>query len=115
MLARQPGHPLVDLGVSYVMETDVELTADDVMAVRWTLGKFVHGLLTYQDVSISLTPILRTPQAIDLVNRILRALLPSNPTLKPDCDHQSPVKTRPWSAHEDQRLIAGLHRLRSSD
>jgi hypothetical protein len=100
------------------METGVDLTADHVMAVRWTLGKFVHGPLSYQEVAMALTPILGTTQAIDRVDRILRtplAPLPSNPTLKPESHPQCRAKTRPWSAYEDQRLIAGLHRLGTSD
>jgi hypothetical protein len=115
MLPGPPGDPLVDLGVSYVMETGVELTADDVMAVHSTLGKFVHGLISYQDIVMLLSPILITTQVIDRIDRILRTPLPNNPAESHNLEKQSRAKTRPWSAYEDQRLIAGLHRLGMSD
>jgi hypothetical protein len=120
MLSGQTGSPLVDLGVSYITETGVELTADEVLAVRSTLGKFVHGLISYQDSVMILSPIIGTTQAIDKIDRILRTPLtplPSSPMARrpPPSDPQSRAKTRPWSGYEDQRLIAAIHRLGTCD
>jgi hypothetical protein len=116
MLAARPGDPLVDLGLSYVLETGVNLSPDDVMIVRSTLAKFVHGLISYQSAAAALAPMTGNTHALDRVDRVLRtplAPLPS-PSMPPS-DSRSRAKTRPWSAYEDQRLIAGLHHLGTSE
>jgi hypothetical protein len=110
------GDPLVDLGVAYVLETGLELTRDHVMAVRSTLEKYVGQMISYRDAAIILGSIIRTAQPLDRIERILQtplAPLPNLPVL-PKVDHRR-AKTRPWSQYEDQRLIAGIHRLGTSD
>jgi ribosomal protein L28 len=94
----------------------VELTADHVLAVRSTLDKYISGMISYQDTAMILAPITRTTQAIDKIERILRTPatpLPNVPSI-PRRDEKR-AKTRPWSQYEDQRLIAGIHRIGFGD
>jgi len=110
--------PIVDLGVSYVLESNASVTADQVVSLRSALSSYVRLLISYSDVVVLLSPILPSTQPIDRIERILR----TPPVPLPPCrlpPDQAPIgpraKARTWSSYEDQRLLAGIHRFGTSD
>jgi hypothetical protein len=109
-------YPLLDIGVSYVIDSGVELSAEQVVGVRSALDKFIHRMISYHDAARILAPVLRSTQALDKIERILRtplAPLPDAPLTALRDDGRA--KTRQWSQYEDQRLIAGIHRFGTVD
>lgn len=111
-----PGSPLVNLGIAYAIESGVPMTADKLIALRSTLDRFVHGLISYHDAAMLLSPLIQTTQCLDRLDRILR----TPPIPLPPCDIQRPdssarAKSRPWSPYEDQRLLSGIHRFGTAD
>jgi hypothetical protein len=110
--------PLVDLGVIYALEPGVNLTTEGVMAVRNTMERFIHGMLSYRDATSILIPALGTAQAIDRIDRILRTPPTPIPSISmpiQSLEFAQRAKTRPWSSYEDQRLLAAIHRLGTRD
>jgi hypothetical protein len=111
--------PLVDIAMSYVRSPMGSSETFDLSPVRQTLTSFIKNELTYSECCDVLTPILGTSEPISKVLTILE--VPDNPLpipvafSHPSPPHQIRAKTRTWSAAEDQRLLAGVHRFGLDD
>jgi hypothetical protein len=105
--------PLVDVGLNYITELGHSLPTDHQLQIREVLIRYLARLISYKDCVTCLGPILGTSQPIDRLEAILctpQSPLPALPfgvQWTPD----SRAKTRPWTAYEDQRLLAAIHRF----
>jgi hypothetical protein len=110
-----PPSPLVDVGLGYITELEKELTLAQQSNVRDVLTRYVARLISYQDCVSALVPLIGTSKPIDRLEAILctpQVPLPACPAWSiPPNLQDSRAKTHPWSAYEDQRLLAGLHRF----
>jgi hypothetical protein len=115
-LSKSP-QPLLDLAVASVPESS-DLNPDDITSLRAILNRFIHGLIPYPEAAANVTMLLNSTEPVDLIDRILR--IPPNPIPTLLVPARGSIigrraRSRLWSPYEDQRLIAGLHRLGSGD
>jgi hypothetical protein len=104
-------NPLVDIGVSYVLENGATLSADDIITVRTVLERFLQGSLNRNDAITLLAPLVGAAQVIDKLDQVIRTPPTPLPNLSAPPRPTVRAKTRPWSPYEDQRLLAAIHRF----
>jgi hypothetical protein len=108
-----PLSPLVDLGVSLISESSPCLTSTDISSIRSLLQSFITGSLTYQMCVDGLSTFPGVPAAL---NRLQTILHTSDYPIPPIAGVAlAGTKTHPWTAYEDQRLLAGVHRFGARD
>jgi hypothetical protein len=104
--------PLIDIGLAYIAELERPLAPEQLSRVRDVLMRYVGRVLSYGECVTALFPVIGTSQPIDRLEAILcvpPAPLPSSPALA--LPPEARAKTRPWTAYEDQRLLAAIHRF----
>jgi hypothetical protein len=108
--------PLLDVGFSYVTELDRPLTPDQHSQVRHLLQQYLLGLIPYRQCVTAFIATIGTSQPVDRLEAIL--MTPDVPLPTPFADswllaamQDSRAKSHPWTAYEDQRLLAGIHRF----
>jgi hypothetical protein len=111
--------PLVAVGVSYLISDPAatKLTREAVDLSRTQIAKFLAGEIAYPEARASVQALTGTVSCIDQLFEILTlpaAPLTSFVTEVRCARHPSSAtrrKTRPWTAQEDSRLLAGIHRF----
>jgi hypothetical protein len=108
--------PLVDVGMSYVSELEISLTAEETAQIRDLIVRYLSRYISYPECVSRILPLTGTSQPIDR----LEAILCTSPAPLPNSEFPGAIrdaraKTRPWRPCEDQRLLAGIHRFGSSD
>jgi hypothetical protein len=100
--------PLVDLGISLITENR-SLTPEDSHSVRSVIQGLITGTNSLQSCLDSLYRFEGASVAINKLHTILRTSdfpIPPNASVA-----LGGTKTRPWTAYEDQRLFAAVHRF----
>jgi hypothetical protein len=118
LTARHRDDPLLDLAMAYAVLEDPNISTDALLSVRVTIGKYAQGILAFHEASLLVSAAIGPNHVLNKIEQILRtplAPIPSPSAASGDPDSIIREKTRPWTSYEDQRLIAGLHRLGFSD
>jgi hypothetical protein len=109
---------LLELALASAAESGAAVPPGDLSSLRLTLSRFIDGAIGYPEAATCVRALLGSTHPVDMIDRVLQTPLnpiPSAPMLPPSQPSRGRAKARPWSTYEDQRLIAGLHRLGMSD
>ncbi|OHT04621.1 hypothetical protein TRFO_27828 [Tritrichomonas foetus] len=120
--------PLVEVGISYICEICPKLDMQLLHAFRTIIARFLANQVSYQDTKILMYKMIGTSNPIDRLNEIKLLLNEpvqetsddendensnqgSNSSNNGNTNNSNPRrKTRSWTSHEDQRLLAGVHK-----
>jgi hypothetical protein len=108
-----PVSPLVDIALAMMTESGQHLDSSQLSHVRSLLQGYVTGQVTFQVCLSNLTPFLGGAQSVHKLESILRT--PDAPITNSARVSRPTGKTRPWTAYEDQRLLAAIHRFGLQD
>ena len=110
--------PLLDYVMLDIIDQNPNLSEDKLSRVKDTLRHVVTSRVTVSQASRLLLGICEYGRALDKLETILsvgEAPIPFAPRVTDALSLQHRKKTHPWSAYEDQRLIAGIHRFGLDD
>jgi hypothetical protein len=113
---KDSGTPLVDWAMNSLNPDPLcmPLSHEAIDAARGLIGKFVEGEISYRDAQSNARALLGSTTCIDKIFDIIS--LPDEPIPSPGLDGGSGRlpsnrrRTHPWTAQEDARLLAGIHR-----
>jgi len=115
MLSNDGFKPLVSIGMTYIFESNPDLSAASVVYLEQILDLFVNRKLSQFDASNAFIRTIGNTNPLEKIIRILT--VGDNPLLKID-DYPEATKallltkrSRQWTEIEDQRLLAGIHRF----
>ena len=110
--------PLTDFIMADIIDQNPNLTQESLDRTKAAVDSIIHSRMTVPEASRSLSGICECARALDKLQTILHVSdnpIPFNPHMPEGLTLQNRKKTHPWSAYEDQRLVAGIHRYGLDD
>ena len=105
--------PLIDVGISYVHELFPTLDAPTIHYLRGVFSSFLSGAVSYHDAQRYFSEMIGSSNPIDRLQDVLAIMdqpAPSRPLCDDGGSDGARKKTRTWTAAEDLRLLAAVHK-----
>ena len=101
--------PLLEVAISYAQDCHHALTDDETRELTEIFNSFLKGEISKDDTSLAVEKIVGSSQSVEKIDAILQ--ITDDPIPVPSNESNPRPKSKPWSQYEDQRLLAGIHKL----
>lgn len=101
--------PLVDVALSYAQTAQKNVTDNELTELGDIFDQFLKGLISKNDASLRVEKILGSSNLVDKIDAIIQ--VSEEPIPYSQGESNSRPKSKPWTQYEDQRLLAGIHKV----
>ncbi|KAK8887945.1 hypothetical protein M9Y10_039004 [Tritrichomonas musculus] len=101
--------PLVEIALSYAQSSQKAITDNELNELGDIFDRFIKGQIPKSEASFKVEKIIGSANLVDKIDEIIQ--VSEEPIPNTQGEGNSRPKSKPWTKYEDQRLLAGIHKV----